>query len=539
MADALRAARARSGGFHAAHRSASGRDQPAICASSQAETLAGARRQSHRLARYLDDVPDGPLLLVANEFFDALPIRQFSAAADGWHERVVIGSTAATVSPSALRAPGPALAAGDRRPAAPRQGTIVEISPGRHRAGRRDRRRVARHGGAALIIDYGHDGSGTRRHAAGGAPAPATHDPARPIPARPTSPPMSISPRLARAAARGRRRGPRPHPPGHASSSASGISARAPALRARATPAQARRPRSRPPSACSDPEQMGTSVQGAGDRRAGPCPPPPGFDDPPAPMIQADRPQGHAPRIRHGFFTRQGGVSRRHLRLAQLRPRLEATTPAPSRENRRRALADGSGAEPAGAGDRLPDPQRRRRRGHRSPGRWSAAARPTPWSPTPPGVAARHPHRRLRAGAVRRSRGRGRSARPMPAGAAPSTGVARSRPSTAWERWAPSAAHIVAARRPCIAQASYEVGPEFPRAASSSRPRQRPLLRRRRSAPAIPCSTCRAMSRAGSSAWASARSRRRPLTPAPRPSASSATAAPRIARNRTTAGRSR
>lgn len=36
-----------------------------------------------------DKVGPGPLLVVANEFFDALPIRQFVRAEDGWHERMV------------------------------------------------------------------------------------------------------------------------------------------------------------------------------------------------------------------------------------------------------------------------------------------------------------------------------------------------------------------------------------------------------------------------------------------------------------------
>lgn len=52
--------------------------------------------QAHRLAAYdpawhdsVLDLPDGPLLLLANEFFDALPVRQFLRGADGWHERLV------------------------------------------------------------------------------------------------------------------------------------------------------------------------------------------------------------------------------------------------------------------------------------------------------------------------------------------------------------------------------------------------------------------------------------------------------------------
>src|SRR5262249_51583027 len=37
----------------------------------------------------IDEVPDEPLIVLANEFFDALPIQQAVMCADGWHERVV------------------------------------------------------------------------------------------------------------------------------------------------------------------------------------------------------------------------------------------------------------------------------------------------------------------------------------------------------------------------------------------------------------------------------------------------------------------
>jgi NADH dehydrogenase [ubiquinone] 1 alpha subcomplex assembly factor 7 len=43
-------------------------------------------------ATWHDDVatvPGGPLLLIANEFFDALPIRQYERTAEGWRERLV------------------------------------------------------------------------------------------------------------------------------------------------------------------------------------------------------------------------------------------------------------------------------------------------------------------------------------------------------------------------------------------------------------------------------------------------------------------
>ena len=39
--------------------------------------------------RSIEEVPDGPLIVLANEFFDALPIHQAVRCADGWHQRVV------------------------------------------------------------------------------------------------------------------------------------------------------------------------------------------------------------------------------------------------------------------------------------------------------------------------------------------------------------------------------------------------------------------------------------------------------------------
>ena len=37
----------------------------------------------------IDDLPDGPMILLANEFLDALPVRQFVRRASGWMERYV------------------------------------------------------------------------------------------------------------------------------------------------------------------------------------------------------------------------------------------------------------------------------------------------------------------------------------------------------------------------------------------------------------------------------------------------------------------
>lgn len=103
----------------------------------------------------LDDVPDGPTLLVANEFFDALPIRQFVRMPAGWHERLVDwadGGFRFAVGPG--RAPlaealPPAVAS-----AAP--GAVAELCPPAIAVAGEIARRVTGAGGAALIVDYGH-----------------------------------------------------------------------------------------------------------------------------------------------------------------------------------------------------------------------------------------------------------------------------------------------------------------------------------------------------------------------------------------------
>jgi NADH dehydrogenase [ubiquinone] 1 alpha subcomplex assembly factor 7 len=101
----------------------------------------------------LDDVPAGPLLLVANEFFDALPVRQFHRTAEGWRERMV-----GLAPDGALRlalAPGltPFAAALPEAPV----GAEAEISEAGRALAAVLGARLRRDGGWALIIDYGHD----------------------------------------------------------------------------------------------------------------------------------------------------------------------------------------------------------------------------------------------------------------------------------------------------------------------------------------------------------------------------------------------
>jgi SAM-dependent MidA family methyltransferase len=96
----------------------------------------------------------GPLLVVANEFFDALPARQLVATGRGWRERHVSLNGERFVPVAGP--PVPASAIPEALRAAP-EGEILEVSPSSSAIVRQIAHRLQRQGGAALIIDYGHD----------------------------------------------------------------------------------------------------------------------------------------------------------------------------------------------------------------------------------------------------------------------------------------------------------------------------------------------------------------------------------------------
>lgn len=99
-----------------------------------------------------DTLPEGPLYLVANEFFDALPIRQFQRQGDGWAE-LQVGSQAGRLVLGL--APAVPLATLAHRLADTRQGDVVETCAPAEVAVGEIARRIAHHGGAAILIDYG------------------------------------------------------------------------------------------------------------------------------------------------------------------------------------------------------------------------------------------------------------------------------------------------------------------------------------------------------------------------------------------------
>jgi NADH dehydrogenase [ubiquinone] 1 alpha subcomplex assembly factor 7 len=168
MRDALRAA-ARLPGFAAAAR-------PWLVETSAALRVvqAGAlAAHAPSWAARVEELPEEPLILIANEFFDALPIRQFQRDDALWRERWVerTGDGLGFVW-------GPARADADldaRFPLAPDR-ALVEVSLGAEVIAAELGARLARHGGAALVIDYGAwDGMGDTLQALRG------HRPADPL----------------------------------------------------------------------------------------------------------------------------------------------------------------------------------------------------------------------------------------------------------------------------------------------------------------------------------------------------------------------
>ncbi|RKF17199.1 class I SAM-dependent methyltransferase [Roseovarius spongiae] len=147
MADMLRAT-AGVPGFHAAARLHLVEASPPL---RQAQRQALGDREVTWRDR-LEDVPALPLFLIANEFFDALPIRQMQRDGPGWRERCVgLRGGALTFGLGGRMG----VAALEHRLADTRDGDIVEFSPEGQEIAAALGARIAREGGAALIVDYG------------------------------------------------------------------------------------------------------------------------------------------------------------------------------------------------------------------------------------------------------------------------------------------------------------------------------------------------------------------------------------------------
>ena len=113
----------------------------------------------------LGEVPEGPVVVVANEFLDALPVRQFIRSAEGWRERLVGLAPAGEVEAGS----GLGRRGEDREAAlcwglshalpdldAAPVGAWREVSPAGDAVAAELARRLTAHPGAALVIDYGY-----------------------------------------------------------------------------------------------------------------------------------------------------------------------------------------------------------------------------------------------------------------------------------------------------------------------------------------------------------------------------------------------
>jgi NADH dehydrogenase [ubiquinone] 1 alpha subcomplex assembly factor 7 len=151
VADFLRAASGIAG-FRAAMRLYLVEASPVLRAEQQ-RRLAGVD------AAWLDDVaglPDGPLLLVANEFLDALPIRQLVRGRTDWAERLVVldgdGRLCFAGGPESPMLS--VLVPAERRDVAPE--TVFELCPAAAALAAGVAERLREQNGAALFVDYGY-----------------------------------------------------------------------------------------------------------------------------------------------------------------------------------------------------------------------------------------------------------------------------------------------------------------------------------------------------------------------------------------------
>jgi NADH dehydrogenase [ubiquinone] 1 alpha subcomplex assembly factor 7 len=106
-----------------------------------------------------EEVPDGPVIILANEYFDALPVNQAIKQINGWYERVVEIDSSDNLAFGIGNEPIPLFE--QMLPPHVRDaplGSIFEWRPDHLALALA--RRVVRQGGAALVIDYGHVQSG-------------------------------------------------------------------------------------------------------------------------------------------------------------------------------------------------------------------------------------------------------------------------------------------------------------------------------------------------------------------------------------------
>jgi SAM-dependent MidA family methyltransferase len=151
MADALRALRV-------APEFLDGLEIVLVESSPTLRALQEERLKGHNVrwtAAFDSSLGDRALFLIANEFFDALPVRQYVKTLRGWNERMVRFSDG-KLDFALAPVPTPFGTIPSDRDEAP-DGAVCEISPAGLALGEEIARVIAAQGGAALIVDYGYD----------------------------------------------------------------------------------------------------------------------------------------------------------------------------------------------------------------------------------------------------------------------------------------------------------------------------------------------------------------------------------------------
>ncbi|MBB4198504.1 methyltransferase [Rhodoblastus sphagnicola] len=147
MSDFLRAARVAPGFFDAL-------DVHLVEASDkladrQSEALAGCGRPVS-WHRTIDGVPPGPAIFIANEFFDALPVRHYIKTPEGWRERLI------GLDHEGRLAYGLGVEVEPFLKAAAEDGEILEINAAAQRVMSQIASRIVEQNGALLAVDYGY-----------------------------------------------------------------------------------------------------------------------------------------------------------------------------------------------------------------------------------------------------------------------------------------------------------------------------------------------------------------------------------------------
>nr|WP_243846287.1 SAM-dependent methyltransferase [Rhizomicrobium palustre] len=123
-----------------------------VLASVQRDKLANIQADIEWTDRFSDALTDRPLFLIANEFFDCLPVKQFVKTERGWCERM-IGLSGDALQFVLAPEPGiPAPAGSEEVPL----GAVYEVAPAAGVLAEEISRTVETQGGGAVIIDYGY-----------------------------------------------------------------------------------------------------------------------------------------------------------------------------------------------------------------------------------------------------------------------------------------------------------------------------------------------------------------------------------------------